>query len=175
MPSYDQGVYENVEITGQGFSQSKEKKTPYFFLTISPGEYERTISFYLPDGKEDAVDRMLDSLERLGLNMNGLERFAQLDPRSQAHVSFVGSTVTVECKHETNNGKTYERWDVPFLGGVKPVELDQPAIRKLDAMFGKKLKAKAATAKPKPKPAKPLSQDIAEAAAAPEADDEIPF
>jgi hypothetical protein len=175
MPHFTEGVYDNIEIVGQGFTKSTKKGTPGFYLTIRPGDYDRTITFWLPEGNEQSVDIMLTSLETLGLDLTGLERFTQLDPRSQNHVSFVGLTISAQCTYETSNGKTYERWEVPFSGMKQPETLDEPSIRKLDAMFGKKLKAKAETAKPKPKPQKPLSQDIAEAAEAPEATDDIPF
>lgn len=184
MPHYQESIYDGVEIVAQGFTKSTQKGTPGFFIAIRPGEYDRQITFWLPEGKEDAVDRMLTSLEMLGLDLTGLERFTQLDPRSSSHVSFVGCQVSVQCTYETSNGKVYERWDVPFSGMKQPETLDEPSIRKLDAMFGKKLKAKASAAKPKPpapkaKPAAPpaetLDEEIEEAKDAPEGTDDIPF
>ncbi len=37
MPHYEQGDY-RAEITAQGFGESSEKKTPYFFLEVEPKE-----------------------------------------------------------------------------------------------------------------------------------------
>lgn len=138
MASYAEGLYQNVPIIGQGYSKSKEKNTPYFFLTIKPGDYERELRFYLPDGKEDAIDRLFSALERIGFDGSS---FAELDPDNPKFWDFSQTTIDCECKHEANGGKTYERWELPFAGIAREVApLDSKDVRKLDALFGKKLK-----------------------------------
>jgi hypothetical protein len=193
-PFYDEGMYDDVEIIAQGFMKSSTKGTPGFFLTISPGEYDRNITWYLPDGKEDAVERLLAGLESLGLPLDKLERFTQLDPRSTSHVSFVGYKVTVKCSYDkqSGGGKVYERWEAPYTPGNAPAELDQASIRKLDALFGKKLKsrpkapppvatAKAEKAERLSKPAREVTQDVIDKNSPPEefpakaTNDDIPF
>lgn len=185
MPTYQEGVYDSVEVVGQGFTKSSKKGTPGFYLTIRPGEYDRTVTFWLPDGNEQSVDIMLNGLEAMGLDLSGLERFTQLDDRSQNHVSFVGSTVSVQCSYDNQGVKVYERWEAPNSGLRQMEQLDQPSIRKLDALFGKKLKgrsAKPATAngeKPAPRPEVGPGVSNAQRAAAQNAPDaqtdDIPF
>jgi hypothetical protein len=178
---YEAGTYENVEIVGQGFTQSSTKKTPGFFLAIRPGQYDRTITWWLPEGKEDAIDRMLAGLRTLELPVDSIFHFDQLDPRSSSHVSFAGQTVTVVCKHEAGEGGMFEKWDAPYIGRVQE-ELDDASIRKLDAMFGHKLKGAERAAKPTPKPAASKKPTHAEVARSGEANhpavaegEEIPF
>jgi hypothetical protein len=186
MPHYTEGTYDNVEVTGQAFVKSSAKGTPGFELTILPGEFPRKVTFWLPDGNELSVDIMLRSLEAMGLDLSGVERFSQFDSRSSQHVSFVGQNVSVVCEYESANGKTYERWSAPYTPTAKVAEtLDVASIRKLDAMFGKKLKGRMPPApKPEAKPAEATGvnkSQVAQARAAneqaaePGADPEIPF
>jgi hypothetical protein len=154
-PHYQEGVYDNVEIVGQGFTRSKQKGTPGFYLEINPGgDYARKLEWWLPGDREDAVDRLLEDLTSLGLPIDKLSSFSQLNPGDPLHVSFVGITVSVKCRHEGQ----YERWST--LRASKPKEVAPPdpsAIRQLDALFGKKLKGK--TVQPTTPKGKPLSAD----------------
>ena len=178
MTSYEPGLYQNVPVVAQGFGESKDKHTPGFFLKIKPGDYEREIWWYLPDGKEDAIDRLMSGLETLGFDGSS---FAELDPASPKFWDFTQTTITAECRHEAYNGKQVERWQLPFSGVAREVApLDPKGIRKLDALFGKKLserfagKRGAATrATPAPLP-KTVEQELAENPPT-EAESDIPF
>lgn len=177
MAYYEQGIYQNVPITGQGFSESKDKKTPYFFLAIKPGEHERQIQWYIPDGKEDAIDRLLSALETLGFDGGS---FSELDPNSAKFWDFTQITITAECKHEAYNGKQVERWQLPFAGVAREiVPLDSKQVRKLDALFGAKLKTrfngKRRAATVAPAVAKPQQSIEAELAENPPNDTDVPF
>lgn len=181
MPHYEPGIYENVLVTGQGFGVSSQKKTPFFFLNVKPGDYERQIQWYLPDGNEGCAERLIDDLETLGIEFGA---FAELDPASRTHVSLAGQLITVECRHEEatdGSGRQFERWQLPYA--PKPLEThpaDAAMIRKLDAMFGKALKGKrpaqrqaASAAKPAAKA--PTQEQINQELAGADPAGDIPF
>jgi hypothetical protein len=178
------GTYEGVPIIGQGFGESHEKKTPFFYLTIKPGDYERTITFYLKSEKGAA--RMRAALEAAGLPL--FDEFSELDLNNEQHLSFVGLEITCVCSHETSNGKTYDQWDLPYGGGKQIEPLCAEGIRRLDAIFGKPKPpaakaaaavAPAAEARPAPKrkvtQPKPPAAKAAEEGEAGGGDSDIPF
>lgn len=147
---YPVGTYEGVPIVDQGFGESKENKTPFFFLTIKPGDYERTITMYLKTDKGAA--RMRAALEAVGLPL--FDQFSELDLNNEHHLSFVGLEITCVCTHRTADGKTYDDWDLPYGGGKQIEPLCAEGIRRLDAIFGK----------PRPPAAKAASAAAAPAA-----------
>ena len=51
MAAFEQGIYENCLVTGQGFLSSKTKGTPGFYLRIQPytDGPERDITWWLTD------------------------------------------------------------------------------------------------------------------------------
>ena len=180
---YPLGTYEGVPIIGQGFGESPEKKTPFFYLTIKPGDYERTITLFLKTEKGAA--RMRAALEAAGLPL--FDEFSELDLNNEHHLSFVGLEITCVCTHETSNGKTYDQWDLPYGGGKQIEPLCAEGIRRLDAIFGKpkppaaKAAAPAAEAKPgpkrevtQPKPA-PVKEEAAEEGEATADEEPLPF
>lgn len=164
MPRFDQGVYEDVEITAQGFSQTPTKGTPYFFLTFKIGQEDGTITFWLTDG---AIDFSLRQLEQLGWDRRG---FDSLEPSNPGHHSFVGQRITVVNLHETRDGKTYDKFRIRGPAAEKPV-VESKALKALNAKFASKLKPKAAAAAPPAKPAPTFTPEEIAAAGA----DDIPF
>jgi hypothetical protein len=86
-------------------------------------------------------------------------------------VDFAGTEVELFCKHEDYEGETRERWSISTPREPresKPV--DPAALRKLDALFGKALKANAV---PEPQPESDGNRAMQEAAAGDDLD--IPF
>ena len=182
-PYYEPGKY-RARIIAQGFSESAEKKTPYFFLSIVPiaqvaddgeypctAEYERQIVRYMTD---KTIDWLLDDLESLGW-MGG--SFAEINPDSQGYHSFRDQEIVALCEHEENNDKTYERWSL-FREAKVVTQLPPTAIQKLDSLFGRELKARQRAVAPQTTAAAESTAtvdntDIAEEVAA--TGDDIPF
>lgn len=180
--AYQFGIYADVEITGQGFSESPNSHTPCFFFTILPGQYERTMYWYIsrdPAKEEKSLDRLLADLEKLGLDTSRFSRFSQLDPRSREHISYVGARIKVQCSPNEYQGKTKEQWQVPYTPATKE-ELDKDGVARLDRMFGHKLKDRKLAAAPPDPPAVPALPPSPPPFNSPEAlaeagDDGIPF
>ena len=152
MPTYyAEGPY-RAEIKEQGLSKSKNDN-PQFFLKIvvlesldinpiSYQQYERTIFWTVT---EKTIDFVVDKLATLGFQGAS---FRQLDPSHVGHQSFVGQEIEVYCKLETYEGKEREKWDLSFTGGGTQEPLDESEARKLDALFGRKLKDKFGSSAP---------------------------
>lgn len=178
MAQFNQGVYV-CRVTKQGFDESKEKKTPYFWLEfqalgqVNPDDPEgplfgcdewlRNVSLWLT---EKTADRTRDKLIALGWNG---ERWQDLEPGG-AH-SFEGVELRLQCTHEQTDDKVYEKWDFPF-DGPKEQKHTTGIARSVDALFGRAKKpASQPPTQPRPKPA-------AQSAARPEpamATEDIPF
>lgn len=184
------------KITGQGFGESKTKATPYFYLEIQPewevinGEptelpdgliaYQRRIERYITD---KTFDYLIEDLKDLGWPGGPL---SDLGP--EGSVSFAGQDVRCRCIHEEaidGSGKLYERWMLnrgDGAGTAKPIEqpLDKTGLRKLDALFGDKLKSAfcgKAKAAPKPAASKAVArmQQPIDDIDKPDADYDLPF
>lgn len=190
MASFEKGRY-RAKIVGQGFGETKpstpgKDPNPKFFWRIIPigmysidkpggelaecNQWERMIERVIT---ENTVDYFVQDLEKLGCSIRSFE---QLDPENEGHYSFVDLEVDVFCNHKTSNdGKTFEEWRFSFGGGGKSREvepLDKKSLRKLDALFGQKLKA--AIGKPAKANGKAKAAPVA-AAAASVTEDEVPF
>jgi len=174
MSYYQEGLYE-VRFKSQGFSESKEKKTPFFFLTFDPvnlilgddihpvdARYECKVDLWLT---EKTVERTVENLRTIGWEGNS---FRDLEPGG---FSFEGVVGHLRCSHEQNGEKVYDKWDFPATGGVK-VEHVSGMAKKLDALFGKALKASKPAAKAVEKP---VPVTVPEDAGSVEDADEIPF
>lgn len=183
MPYYEARVYD-CEITGQGFSTSKNKQTPFLFLTFKPdgGEYERKIDLYIT---EKTVDRLVEWLGSVGVS---IDKWSDLDPDTTNYQSMAGMTVALQCKHEPSQdgSKVYEKWELPMLPrALPPVQpMEKAGIRSLDRAFGAALKplksGSVQQAKPSPKspPAnrESVSQGVGTGAKVePQGEDDIPF
>ena len=145
-------------------------------LTCAAGD--RTVFLYLT---EKTVERSIEELRSLGFDKDS---FRYLLPEVAGYVNLAGTEVALQCRHDTYQGDTKEKWSLAFQGGgppnIKP--LNQAGVRQLDALFGKALKAKPAKsngngAKPQP-PTTPYSEPKTFEEAAAEAlsdDSDCPF
>ncbi len=175
MAHYSPGRY-RCQITEQGFSESKEKKTPCFAIKIKPtalydatnGDllqcdgFERTVTLWLT---ENTVENAIRNVRSLGFTGSS---FRELDPEVPGHTSLVGMEVDFVCDHEDYNGKAMERWEFP-PPEARPLERVSGLSKKLDALFGKSLKT---AAPPKASAAKTKQEGATVPAAA---GDEISF
>jgi hypothetical protein len=167
---YSPGDY-LCKIVGQGFAESKDKKTPFLFLVVRPvaqfglnpeGEeqqypvdanYERTVSLWLTDKTVERTAERLVELGWQGSDWNDLAPGGACD--------LTGTELRLTCTHELYEDKTREKWDFPYSGGV--AQHDPKVGKKLNAMFAKALR----------KPSGP-ARSPATAARGPSGDD-IPF
>ena len=170
MSHYEAGDYK-AKIVRQGFSESKNKSTPFFFIEIEPFEalgantlpekiYKRSIDWYCT---EKTMTFTIEKLRSLGWEGTKL---AELEPGHPNHHSFVGDEVNVYCKIEDG----YDRFDLSRegSGGGGGPELKAGIASNLDKLFGKSLIASVPKAKAAPKPKPPVAEGVAQ-------DDEIPF
>lgn len=171
MPHYEKGRYK-ATVTAQGFSESKEKKTPFFFLEVAPFEalganvlpdkiYRREIKRYVTD---KTINRLIEDLRGIGWNGTKL---SDLDPNNPNHHSFIDQEIEVDCEHDGE----YDRFDLAYEPSHQ-VESTPGIASKLDKLYGKALVAAAPAKKAPPKAAQPKA---AETVPADDADDEIPF
>ena len=147
MANYEPGKYK-FRITNQGFGESPEKKTSFFFIEGEPvaqvvdgteyqveSSYQRKISLWITEKTEKTVREKL-----MKVGWDG-DKWATLDLTVSGCLSLVGQEIDAVCKHEAgrdNDGKSYERWELPHEGGTRePSQSDVSVARKLDAMFGK--------------------------------------
>ena len=173
-PFYQPGVYVG-EVTAQALSKASTGTNQFvlrFKVLGTPSDdgsffpdaqkYERTIYMALT---EKTMPFVAEALERLGY---GAGSFGPLDPSHPNHESFVGNQIDVYCKHQSDqSGEMRERWQLNHgATGIKVVPLEANEVRKLDALFGKALKAKP---KSPPQPGGAVRDAITIT------DDEIPF
>lgn len=171
---FDEGTYQ-AKITTWGLSKAKTG-TNQFFICFKPtgqivedgdgrgiipcSDHERTIFRPIT---ENTINYVIDDLQQLGYNRDG---FQYLDPAAQNAHNFAGQDIEVVCAHESYQGKDKERWSFGWAGGgslqLKPLENDD--VRKLNALFGKRLMSaktaaasKANGATPNQAPARPAS------------------
>ena len=141
--------------------------------------YQRTSRLTILTDSEQSMDFALMKLREAGFEGN---RFADLD--------LVNCRVRMECTHEPGKGEyagsTFERWEFPLPPRESvPLESDDKIAKRLDNLFGKKLKASAsdkpkATAKPAPEEKPDTSGDNLKPndpskLGTPIEDDDIPF
>lgn len=156
---YEPGLY-RFRITQQGFGEAKSSGNPQFLLRGEPlaqvaydqdgneeeypcdRQYERTIALTITP---NTVDRVIANLVKLGWPGR---KFSDLLPESANSFSFVGIEFIAECKHEASNkgdGKMFEKWDFPFeQKASEPIKSVTSVAKKLDNLFGDKLKRVAA-------------------------------
>ena len=148
MTYYAPGTYD-CQIVDQGFDVSKEKKTPFLWLSFQPAalvnldgstvdcteHYDREVRMYLT---EKTVERHIQRLRDIGFTGSS---FKDLEPGGTCNLA--EKVASIECKHEDG----YERWDFPApSGGGLSSEHKDGVARKLDALFGKALKGSASQA-----------------------------
>lgn len=191
-------VYNPGRYWGRAASQSFGKSstgTPQFSITfdiqgaVDPNDpqgalmncvpSQRTVYWYLT---AKTVEFVVEDLELLGFNKPSVKF---LDPSVEGFFDFTGQEVELYCKHEPYNNQLKERWSLnkPRDGFVAP-PLETNEVRKLDALFGKSLKALAGKAAQTPTetPAQIVADDPTEAANAElakagvnEQGDDVPF
>jgi len=183
MSVYRDQVNYVCEIINQGFVESS-KGTPGFAIMVVPRaeicpntnqhldcpQYERQVTMWITD---KTAERHASQLRLLGFEGSS---FSQLDPARPGHHSLIGQEVVMVCKHEANQNdptKVYDKFEFPFIG--TPMESDSKVATKLDALFGKTLKATAAAPKKEQAPAPVESYSNAEFAQASYGDDDVPF
>lgn len=157
MAYYEPGRY-RCTIVNQGFGNSKQKGTPYFYLTVKPMErvissesiepcvesYERDIILYLTD---KTISNVIPKLRALGWEGSD---WSELDPMTGDYHSFAHQGVTASCEIEQVDDKMYEKWNLSGGKGMDHTREDN-VVRTLNAMFGKALKG-GNSSKPKVKP-----------------------
>ena len=177
-PHFNQSLH-RVRVTAQGFDESKEKKTPFFWLAFTPlfetdttgaeiaqcADFEREVRLYL---HENTIDQTVERLR--GLGWDGAS-WADLEPYALDGFSFVDHEIDVRCSHEQQGDNVYERWELP--SGGRRSEHKTGMTRRLDALFGSQLKATAAKGKKAAGKAKAKPKSEPELSTATE--DEIPF
>lgn len=174
---YEEGLYVG-RVLSQAFGESKDKGTPYFSLTTLPlrrklpgsEEYEdvsgqqRTVFMYLTEGTAEMVAEQLRSIGFDG------SKFEDLDPANEGHHSFVGEEIPLWCSIEEYKGKKNDKWSVSNGGGggLQHKGLERGKLSRLNALFGKHLKAAGAAGKGEARRAPAGANRAAK-------DDDIPF
>lgn len=186
-PFYEPGFY-LCNVDSHAFQESKNghpmivfKVTPELRIVTSynaSGEpveshvslsksYQRTSRIVINTESEQSMDYALMKLREAGFTGT---KFTELN--------LEGSRVRMECSHEPGQGQyagsTFERWEFPLPPRESvPLESDDKVARRLDNLFGKKLKTDAAA---RPQPVVEDKPDTKGAnLAAPITDDDIPF
>ena len=108
-------------------------------------EKERTIYMVLT---EKTVEMVTAQLEHLGYDKPSIK---YLDPEIDGFHDFTDQEIELYCKHDEYNGEVREKWNISMPRGQREVQKAEPAaLRKLDALFSKGLKANSAKKAPKP-------------------------
>lgn len=151
MAHYEVGRYRCL-VLDQAWDEENANKTPCLIFKV---RVEHGLHEYIDDGGEVAQDDvpLTQNYER-NIKIHITEksaqyaaeklRFAGFSGDAFSKVNLLGATVIGDCKHETRDGKTYEKWDLalpPRSGGGAPLKTDAAVARKVDALFGKVLKA----------------------------------
>ena len=172
MSHYEPGDY-RAKIVRQGFSESKQKSTPFFFIEIEPTEakgpnvlpekiYRRTIDWYCT---EKTMQFTIEKLRSLGWEGTKL---AELEPGHPNHHSFVGMEIDVYNRPDDGG---YDRFDLAregTSGGGGGPEVKAGIASNLDKLFGKSLIASAPKKAAPPKPKEPVTVGG-------ESEDDVPF
>lgn len=157
---YDVGLYLG-QVTSQAMGETKNGNTQFVLTFNVLGKIDQTEPDKLIQCKpgqrscfmvftEKTIDFLLEQLQSIGFHKPS---FSFLDPSRPDHQSFVGQEIEFWCKHSEYEGKWSEKWSISNGGGGLNLTPAKPAaIRKLDALFEKKLKALAKDA-PKAEPA----------------------
>lgn len=143
------------------------------FNDVPPSQYDATLRMVVDPKNEKSMDFALKKL-----------RYAGFVGESFADLNLVGAEIRCMNEHSDYEGKTYDQWDfaLPPLDQAPLNPLDNAAARKLDTLFGKRLKDKPHLAHVPEKTRQRTAASVA-AQAPPEPqwepepppDDEVPF
>ena len=124
-----------------------------------PGEYERTVFRAIT---EKAMPWVIQDLDRLGWYGSDWRDF---DEQSSGFVSIIGTEHAFRCDHEPHNvtKQMMEKWSVAG-GGLSLKPLEDADAKRLQALFGKHLRARTKPDTkpepvPQPKPSSPEQPD----------------
>jgi hypothetical protein len=81
---------------------------------------------------EKTIDWIVRDLRALGYNGYTL---SGVDPDQPTFHNFAGTKFYAECRHETFEGRTREKWGLAGAGEFEPTPLQQGEIYRLDALF----------------------------------------
>lgn len=128
--------------------------SPNRLQDLGGDQYERSAFWVVTD---NTVDWVIDKLERIGIQNIG--SWSEIDEDNPNCCDVRRRHVCMVCRHETYEGKTREKWDLRGGGGELQIEeLDQNAMRELDAQFGRFLKKNATPAAAVTQPVRPEQQ-----------------
>lgn len=191
MIHYERGEYV-VRITEQGWTKTKAKELPMLVFQCLPVRYvvkdeegneqfeevyadanfpERTLRVVIDSENDKGMDYAMKKL-----------RYAGFTGDSFTDLNLVGIECRATCEHGQYDGKDTENWELclpPLERTSKPI--DNAVARRLDALFGKRLKDGAVTPAAKPEPSRspePQSQPqqtVPDDAGEPPFDDDVPF
>lgn len=158
---YEEGLY-RFRVVSQGWTETK-KAPPRPMFVINGDPISRIHRGEDGSEYEDSVDRdQYDRRIQMLIDPNDVQsqdfamkklRYAGFEGDSFSDLDLVGKDIRARCTHGEYNQKPKEDWDFALPdreSNAKP--LDSGMARKLDALFGKKLKD---GAKPKASPARP--------------------
>lgn len=100
-------------------------------------------------------------------------RYAGFSGASFEELNLTGSELVAECQHDTRDGKTGEKWDLPWASASAPLKTDANIARKVNTLFGRALKGTGGAAATTAPPQRPLA-GVAVTAGGGD-DDDIPF
>jgi hypothetical protein len=180
--NYELGRY-IVRITGQGFSESKEKGTPCFFLKHVPlGKIDESD----PEGAliqcadvpgevvmwmtDKTIDGVISQLKELGWDGRS---FNDLDPATQGFHDLTGVETTLVYKVNKGAKDDFDSWEFPrpsFGNEQKP-----GVSNKVDSIFAGKLNRTTQRPVPRRLSTKPQDAAIKQPHGEMPPDDEVPF
>lgn len=158
---YDEGLY-LFQIDKQGWTETKERKLPMLVFNGDPisrimaaedgsefeepvhrdSQYDRRIQMVIDSNSDTSMDYAMRKLRAAGFDG---ESFADLDLR--------GKLVRARCTYGEYKGKQNEQWDFALPDQPSSTkDIDGGLARKLDALFGKRLKEGAKPKQPASRP-----------------------
>ncbi len=183
MNYYEPGNYV-FRITKQGWTEAKDGKPMLVFdgypthlvrkdpegnevleeVYEDPQRPDRRLQLYIDSSRDDIMDFVMKKL-----------RHAGFEGDSFADLNLLNTDIRATCKEDEYKSKPTENWDfaLPPLERGEVNELDSGMNRKLDTLFGKRLKG----GKPKQVDAEPqpVDEQQPEPVATPTANDDVPF
>ncbi len=157
--AYQPGRYVG-RVISQGSGESKDKKHPQIILKFKPTARIE----YTPDGEESLVNTTVEYERTVWLtinptNPNSVEmslkrlRYAGFMGDSFGDLNLVGTDCRFVCSVGEYNGEPSDSWELalpPLESKPAGQPIDTGVVKKLDALFGKALKASGGAKKAAP-------------------------